>query len=57
MPSATASDNIGEDPSAPPDNDWLKLIPLSMVVIKIVLGNNEEKCSIFLSLADLDRIG
>ena len=23
MPSATAGDNIDEDPGGPPDNDWL----------------------------------
>ena len=47
MPSATAGDNIDEDPGGPPDNDWLTLIPLNMVVIEIVLGSNEENCSIF----------
>ena len=47
MPSATASDNIEEDPGAPPDNDWLTLTPLNMVVIEIVLECNEENCSIF----------
>ena len=47
MPSATASDNIGEDPSTPPDNDWLILIPLNMVVIEIVLGSNEENAPFF----------
>ena len=57
MPSATASDNIEEDPGAPPDNDWLTLIPSNMAVMEIVLGNNPENCSIFLSLTDLHRIG
>ena len=44
---ATASDNIEEDPGAPSGNDWLTQIPLNMVVIEIVLGSNEENCSIF----------
>ena len=44
---ATASDNIEEDPGAPPDNDWLTLIPTNMAVMEIVLGMDEEGCSIF----------
>ena len=47
MPSAFASDNIDKDHRAPPDNDWLTVIPLNMVVIEIVLGSNEESCSTF----------
>ena len=57
MPSATAWNNIAEDPGAPPDNDCLTLIPSNLEVMEIVFGSYEEGYSIFQSLTDLDSIG
>ena len=42
MQSATAWDNIAEVPGAPPDNDWLTLIPSNLEVMEFVLGSDEE---------------
>ena len=57
MPSASAWNNIAEDPGAPPDNDCLALIPSNLEVMEIVLGSYEEGCYIFQSLTDMDSIG